>query len=150
MGNFVFNPEFRYADPGEYTLGQELYRGNGDVYLCIKAGAAIPANQLVRVNQGTREGHPAQASNSGIYEQVGIAEKAFTAGQFGFIKVRGTTNVLGIGSAAANRQCYTASSGQIGTTSASQNRIDNVTITGARVAATGLVPVNLNRPYVAS
>lgn len=148
MGRFVFNPDYRYDDPGEYRAGQTLTDGWGREWMMVKASSAISKHSAVRVNENYNAA-PSGKSDANLYQPVGVASEAFNSGQFGWVQLTGTAVVRTVSGATASVDVRTSgTAGALSAAGSGQNKINNIRITGARDGTTNTNPVFLFRPVV--
>ena len=91
-----------------YPLGTLARDANGNEYIYVKAGAAIPINAAVQPNADLADCRQTSAANQAV---LGVADAAFANGDNGFILSKGTTNVLTGGAIAAGALLGSAAAG---------------------------------------
>lgn len=80
-------------------VGTRAYDVAGNEYTMVKAGATIALNDACRLNAGLLDVRPTSADNQQV---VGIANTAFTSGDYGWLLTRGTAVVKMIAATAIN------------------------------------------------
>jgi len=95
-------------DEAPIPLGGLITHPNGDVFQCIRAGAAIALNDALELDQaeGANDFHPTSATAQPVH---GIAVVALADNKFGFMQIRGVATVKVAASFAAGLAATTTS-----------------------------------------
>lgn len=147
-GSIGINVAAHGADSG-FTLGTRITASSGQVYLYVKAGAAINQYDCVAVTNGfTAVGITKALADLG--QQVGFAQVAFTSGDYGWVAINGEALIVTVlGSCDKGVGLYTsATTGILDDGTASQTRVwGAVLVASAGTTGTTSVSANLLNPH---
>lgn len=157
MGNALVGAKFdRVLDADEmaqqgtgFGLGDRYTDDVGNEYVFVKAGGTIGASN-VAVYDEDYEANAAANDESDFGALVGVAQAAMTEDDYGWLMVKGITDIQVAASAAANVQlATTTTAGQIDdATGAGTKNLVGIILTTARGSGAGTAPGQVNFPYV--
>lgn len=117
MQSIGYNPAATESDVTEgktHNLGARTCDQDGNEYVYVQANGAITGEGYVCTYDETYQAVMLSTSNDTGGDQVGVAQVAFADNDYGWLMVRGVTNIRVAASAAANVALNTtATAGQI-------------------------------------
>lgn len=133
-----------------FGLGDRLAQHDGREFVCVTAGGAIAANDVVFWVPGVHSAVTLSTSNDARGNKVGVAPVAVLLGEQFWAQVVGNVGANVLASCAANtRLNTTATAGKLdddGTAGAMQ--VQGIYLTAANGGATAAVNAILSDPYV--
>ena len=149
MSDLIFDPERSWpaaTSPPPHRLGQQSTNNFGEVFMFVKAKAAMSEGRMCRVASNFEAQH-ALASVGAKGDRVGMAAADIPLNGYGWVQRVGVVDLFVKANCGASRQLYTsATAGALDDTASSQEAINGVTLAAARGAGDGTAKAVLEYP----